>query len=168
MAHVHVVIYGSMFQRLVHVPLTAQILATSPGYARDVVAVSPNPSRTAKPVSAGPFFPLDELQDDGNSHSAVHPSPHNQLAMDQNYILGPQVGSEATLPLNPSPHPPYAGPSSTQQSVPRVPRPVPLVSIHQRWCQYCQIVKPDRTHHCRHCGTCILQFDRECPVSSAG
>lgn len=103
MAHVHVVIYGSMFQRLVHVPLTAQILATSPGYARDVVAVSPNPSRTAKPVSAGPFFPLDELQDDGNSHSAVHPSPHNQLAMDQNSILGPQVGSEATLPLNPSP-----------------------------------------------------------------
>lgn len=42
-----------------------------------------------------------------------------------------------------------------------VPRPVPNATLGPRWCYHCHIVKPDRTHHCRHCGTCILQFDRE-------
>lgn len=45
--------------------------------------------------------------------------------------------------------------------VSRIPRPVPGVSMTPWWCEHCKIVKPDRTHHCRHCGTCILQFDRE-------
>lgn len=41
-----------------------------------------------------------------------------------------------------------------------VPRPNPIANLGPRWCQHCKIIKPDRTHHCRHCGTCILQFDR--------
>lgn len=40
-------------------------------------------------------------------------------------------------------------------------RPVPRVTIGPRWCRFCQINKPDRTHHCRHCGTCVMQFDRK-------
>ena len=39
-------------------------------------------------------------------------------------------------------------------------RPVPSVEIGPRWCRFCEINKPDRTHHCRHCGTCVMQFDR--------
>lgn len=42
-----------------------------------------------------------------------------------------------------------------------VQRPVPRVEYVPRWCRFCEIVKPDRTHHCRHCGTCVMQFDRE-------
>jgi len=42
-----------------------------------------------------------------------------------------------------------------------VQRPVPRVDLGPRWCRFCQINKPDRTHHCRHCGTCVMQFDRE-------
>lgn len=43
----------------------------------------------------------------------------------------------------------------------RIPRPKPFVPTGPRWCQYCTLIKPDRTHHCRHCGTCVLQFDRK-------
>lgn len=42
-----------------------------------------------------------------------------------------------------------------------VERPVPRVTPGPRWCRHCEINKPDRTHHCRHCGTCVMQFDRE-------
>lgn len=42
-----------------------------------------------------------------------------------------------------------------------VERPLPYLHRGPRWCRFCQINKPDRTHHCRHCGTCILQFDRK-------
>ncbi|CDZ97866.1 Predicted DHHC-type Zn-finger protein [Phaffia rhodozyma] len=31
-----------------------------------------------------------------------------------------------------------------------------------RWCGYCQLLKPPRTHHCRVCGTCVLNFDHHC------
>lgn len=32
-----------------------------------------------------------------------------------------------------------------------------------RYCERCEIVKPYRAHHCRHCGTCILGMDHHCP-----
>ena len=32
-----------------------------------------------------------------------------------------------------------------------------------RWCSRCEHIKPLRTHHCRHCGTCILSMDHHCP-----
>lgn len=49
-----------------------------------------------------------------------------------------------------------------------VQRPVPRVEVGPRWCRFCQINKPDRTHHCRHCGTCVSQFDRECHADQSG
>ena len=45
-------------------------------------------------------------------------------------------------------------------------RPVPSVDIGPRWCRFCEINKPDRTHHCRHCGTCVMQFDRTYDIST--
>jgi palmitoyltransferase len=42
-----------------------------------------------------------------------------------------------------------------------VERPMPRLGTGPRWCRFCEINKPDRTHHCRHCGTCVMQFDRE-------
>lgn len=32
-----------------------------------------------------------------------------------------------------------------------------------RWCSKCQAPKPDRCHHCRQCGRCILKMDHHCP-----
>lgn len=32
-----------------------------------------------------------------------------------------------------------------------------------RFCDRCQVIKPDRTHHCSVCGVCVLKFDHHCP-----
>ncbi|KAG2195923.1 hypothetical protein INT47_002696 [Mucor saturninus] len=32
-----------------------------------------------------------------------------------------------------------------------------------KWCDVCQLWKPDRTHHCRVCGACVLKMDHHCP-----
>ncbi|KAL7067826.1 DHHC zinc finger domain-containing protein [Cryptosporidium serpentis] len=33
----------------------------------------------------------------------------------------------------------------------------------RRYCKWCAKYKPDRTHHCRVCRTCILKMDHHCP-----
>lgn len=32
-----------------------------------------------------------------------------------------------------------------------------------RFCDKCLIIKPDRSHHCSVCGTCVLKMDHHCP-----
>uniref|UniRef100_A0A4W4F2I8 Palmitoyltransferase n=1 Tax=Electrophorus electricus TaxID=8005 RepID=A0A4W4F2I8_ELEEL len=32
-----------------------------------------------------------------------------------------------------------------------------------RFCDHCQLIKPDRCHHCSVCETCILKMDHHCP-----
>lgn len=32
-----------------------------------------------------------------------------------------------------------------------------------RFCEKCQHIKPDRTHHCSVCGVCVLKMDHHCP-----
>jgi len=32
-----------------------------------------------------------------------------------------------------------------------------------RFCEKCQVVKPDRAHHCSVCGHCNLKMDHHCP-----
>merc|ERR1712151_586434 len=33
----------------------------------------------------------------------------------------------------------------------------------RRYCKWCAKYKPDRTHHCRVCRTCVLKMDHHCP-----
>lgn len=33
----------------------------------------------------------------------------------------------------------------------------------RRWCSKCAAPKPDRCHHCRKCGRCVLRMDHHCP-----
>eukprot|EP00665_Eupelagonemidae_sp_cell47_P011567 gene11567-3871_t len=30
-------------------------------------------------------------------------------------------------------------------------------------CTICRTYKPERAHHCRKCGVCILRYDHHCP-----
>ncbi|KAF8928308.1 palmitoyltransferase pfa5 [Dissophora ornata] len=32
-----------------------------------------------------------------------------------------------------------------------------------RWCDICKTVKPDRSHHCSECNSCVLRMDHHCP-----
>jgi palmitoyltransferase len=32
-----------------------------------------------------------------------------------------------------------------------------------RWCRTCWAPKPERAHHCSHCGRCVLKMDHHCP-----
>ncbi|XP_037601515.1 palmitoyltransferase ZDHHC20 isoform X12 [Cebus imitator] len=32
-----------------------------------------------------------------------------------------------------------------------------------RYCEKCQLIKPDRAHHCSACDTCVLKMDHHCP-----
>jgi len=32
-----------------------------------------------------------------------------------------------------------------------------------RFCKKCQVIKPDRAHHCSTCGRCVLKMDHHCP-----
>ncbi|KAJ6260502.1 hypothetical protein Dda_4728 [Drechslerella dactyloides] len=36
-------------------------------------------------------------------------------------------------------------------------------SGEERFCKKCQCRKPDRTHHCSTCNTCVLKMDHHCP-----
>ncbi|KAF4589947.1 palmitoyltransferase for Vac8p [Pleurotus pulmonarius] len=32
-----------------------------------------------------------------------------------------------------------------------------------KWCRECWAPKPERAHHCSHCGRCVLKMDHHCP-----
>ncbi|GCB69402.1 hypothetical protein scyTo_0001049, partial [Scyliorhinus torazame] len=38
-----------------------------------------------------------------------------------------------------------------------------LLSSAIRYCDRCQVIKPDRCHHCSICDTCVLKMDHHCP-----
>ena len=38
-----------------------------------------------------------------------------------------------------------------------------LKRSNKRFCSHCQMFKPERAHHCRQCGYCVLKMDHHCP-----
>jgi len=60
----------------------------------------------------------------------------------------------------------HADESLAQKWLPRFLRETKKVGDHageRRHCKWCRKFKPDRCHHCRVCGTCILKMDHHCP-----
>ncbi|KAI8508393.1 PREDICTED: palmitoyltransferase ZDHHC15-like isoform X1 [Branchiostoma belcheri] len=54
-----------------------------------------------------------------------------------------------------------------QQHLAQMAKDLPLVTRtiggSIRYCEPCQLIKPDRCHHCSMCGTCVLKMDHHCP-----
>jgi palmitoyltransferase len=79
-------------------------------------------------------------------------APHSSHQMSSSATLATQRQPTATS---------KKGKRGDLESGDHLQRPVPRVEVGPRWCRFCEINKPDRTHHCRHCGTCVMAFDRE-------
>ncbi|XP_030648140.1 LOW QUALITY PROTEIN: palmitoyltransferase ZDHHC20-A [Chanos chanos] len=58
-------------------------------------------------------------------------------------------------------------PRPQQEILKRVARDLPVYtrtgSGAIRYCDRCQLIKPDRCHHCSTCDTCVLKMDHHCP-----
>uniref|UniRef100_A0A8C5Z4X4 Palmitoyltransferase n=1 Tax=Marmota marmota marmota TaxID=9994 RepID=A0A8C5Z4X4_MARMA len=54
-----------------------------------------------------------------------------------------------------------------QQILRRAARDLPIYTTSAsrtiRYCEKCQLIKPDRAHHCSACDKCILKMDHHCP-----
>ena len=132
------------------------------------IAKSPPPPPNPPSTTYLPYHPPTSQQGDHCASDPAGPDPSefapiaNALSNAMHPITSNQQSSSATLGGNTSPA--VGGKverTKTGKTLLEVERPVPKVDKSPRWCRYCEIYKPDRTHHCRHCGTCVMQFDRE-------
>ncbi|KAF8602920.1 zf-DHHC-domain-containing protein [Ceratobasidium sp. AG-I] len=55
------------------------------------------------------------------------------------------------------------GKKTRPQHVDRIPPQTPVLAEEYRYCARDKLMKPMRTHHCRLCATCVLQYDHHCP-----
>ena len=163
------------------------MLSTGPGRAKDVVSRAsppsaaheapvyiPNPSVIAgryedpRLVASGATDVAQPVYD------APQPTLPNPAGFDLTLTaVAPILGDAASRQPSSSPTVTQTdhardekGAANAKKGIPDwrdVQRPVPRMELGPRWCQYCELWKPDRTHHCRQCGTCTLQFDREWP-----
>ncbi|EIW71033.1 hypothetical protein TREMEDRAFT_37516 [Tremella mesenterica DSM 1558] len=136
-----------------------KITLTGPGFARDYVEKTPPPKIPEQTWQTGRTEPSGTVDSSAPDPSTLAPA----INIATELVGHPgQRSSSATL----------TGPTLAQKrrgwgkedltDWRAVRRPVPTVNVGPRWCQYCEIVKPERTHHCRHCGTCVLAFDHHC------
>jgi palmitoyltransferase len=116
------------------------------------------PARSDHPRDASTSPESDPLGPDPSMLAPITNAVGSALAPHASH----QMSSSATLATQ---RPPTSmskkGKRGDLESGDQLQRPVPRVEFGPRWCRFCEINKPDRTHHCRHCGTCVMAFDRE-------
>ncbi|XP_058654403.1 palmitoyltransferase ZDHHC15B isoform X2 [Onychostoma macrolepis] len=58
-------------------------------------------------------------------------------------------------------------PDAQKQILAEIAKKLPIFTRAQsgaiRFCDRCQVIKPDRCHHCSVCETCVLKMDHHCP-----
>lgn len=98
-----------------------------------------------------------------DSHTPLQPIPESGHSTPREYGIrntplgGPEAPIEST----------ERGPEQVSQGTPSntkaqewlYERPLPPHYPGLVYCKYCHIYKPERTHHCRHCGTCVLAME---------
>ncbi len=123
---------------------------------------------TADPVVVGTGAPAQpDFYPSEPRHSRGHTIASAHTALSSTGL----IPSDAGGPHNTyAPSGPRAPPADSRArgcwgtSRPRVPPqdlewPFPPTKLGRAWCQHCQIWKPDRAHHCRHCGQCVLAME---------
>ncbi|RSH92394.1 hypothetical protein EHS25_008809 [Saitozyma podzolica] len=117
------------------------------------------PARSDHPRDASTSPESDPLGPDPSMLAPITNAVGSALAPHASH----QMSSSATLATQ---RPPTSmskkGKRGDLESGDQLQRPVPRVEFGPRWCRFCEINKPDRTHHCRHCGTCVMAFDHHC------
>jgi palmitoyltransferase len=98
-------------------------------------------------------------------HRSLKRTSHNQTGHD---VLGQPSDGATEYPPRDSPNPP----GSPNRRRTALTPPLPLDAEHgihvetlmrksttgeRRWCRKCDAPKPDRCHHCRQCGHCVLK-----------
>ena len=158
----------------------AVLLSTGPGFVKDFVEQTPSPEppnqdemEQASNMPGGPSFSSMNIAD----------ANRDEEAAESNNILGainPKVATAAaSMGHEPTAHPSApstynssqanGSSSALDQAKPsdaapwdlpqRRPSPVPVLLPYYRWCTRCEVIKPYRAHHCRHCGTCVLKME---------
>ncbi|CAD6570727.1 MAG: hypothetical protein TREMPRED_005979 [Tremellales sp. Tagirdzhanova-0007] len=156
-----------------------RIATTGPGFAREHIPKTPAPPSHGPSTDYIPYrAPASPGNPQTNSLSAIRdsspqrtvpaagpdPSEFAPIANLVNATLrSSDVPSSSVTLADQMPQ------SKTKNSVVQsrkdwreIERPLPRSDLGPRWCRFCEINKPDRTHHCRHCGTCVMQFDHHC------
>ena len=129
------------------------------------IAKSPPPPPNPPSTTYLPYHPPNPshyMNDPAGPDPSEFAPVANAISNAMHPIASNQQSSSATLGVNASAA--VGGKitrTKTGKTLLEVERPVPRVDSSPRWCRFCEIYKPDRTHHCRHCGTCVMQFDRE-------
>jgi palmitoyltransferase len=132
-------------------PPVPQTASQQPGTMRDPARSGP-PRDTSDSLESDPQGPDPSVLAPITNVVGSALAPHSSHQMSSSATLATQRQPTATS---------KKGKRGDLESGDHLQRPVPRVEVGPRWCRFCEINKPDRTHHCRHCGTCVMAFDRE-------
>lgn len=99
------------------------------------------------------------------STSSEHNNAPSTMTNDHQSFNGqpaPTAGATTNDQQYSQEHNKESDPSFKRKVYREVPARLPL-HPNSRYCEKCELVKPYRAHHCRHCGTCVLGMDHHCP-----
>ncbi|CCO37414.1 Palmitoyltransferase PFA3 [Rhizoctonia solani AG-1 IB] len=165
-----------------------KVVVTPPGFARDHVAQCEPPGTT----QYGRPWDIDsEVRGTDDGHRTIGTayegmserghgqSPLSTTSHDPTSALPPDVEAGAVVEMDAIPpiasiHARVTSPPVAAQGegghkgknlvhVTRNPPQTPVLADEYRYCARDKLMKPMRTHHCRLCATCVLQYDHHCP-----
>ncbi|KAJ1308084.1 hypothetical protein OPQ81_002148 [Rhizoctonia solani] len=141
-----------------------KVIVTPPGFARDHVPQCEPPSTT----QYGRPWDIDsEVRGTDDGHRTIGTAyegmsePGGAVELD---AIPPVASIHARITS-----PPLATQGEGTQNgkkpihVNRNPPQTPVLAAEYRYCARDRLMKPMRTHHCRLCATCVLQYDHHCP-----
>lgn len=143
----------------------ATVCLTSPGYAKQVSLFS-SPKALLRLMSSTQHVPHGaSVPPPSESYSQYVPSdpppplPDHHTLVPPNPSIAPAPSLSSTTPILSTNLPPSTDLEKADDLLRVPPQPEEL----GRYCRHCQLVRPQRAHHDRVSGECVLQFDHFCP-----